>query len=841
MKRFWCSACVFAAVAALPIEAQESAPAPPQGAAAETGSDGIEVIRVTISKREESLQEIPASVSAFTGELLEHADLENVSDLATLVPGFIAKGEGRTGAISIRGISESFTGQASVARHINGVFQRDGSLGYTGQYYDLKSIEVSRGPAGTVYGRNATAGAVNVIWNPPHAEWEVAGDATLGNFDRKQLRAIVNVPFFGPGDERLMGRFSLQRELRDGYLDNDFQNEHDDVQNMDEFYARGALRSVPTENLSIELRGYWTHSDANTNLFRPLTDTYTVGTLTLGSVVAPFDWAGGLVQFKSALLADPNFGLIALINQFNESHPSLDASIQDVLLTGFPGAGPIPPIPALIPSPTSFTPALPIHENPLRTRSRLIQNAQRRPDLKIYAGDGQLEWSVGDFSWIGAVDFKIIGGYQFLEIHQLSDADGTELVVIDSIQHHTRHSYTVDAQVVTKGEALPLDLILGFFYFRNTDDRPNQHALTPLGDFPSREYREITGWAPYLSATARLLEVFSDDPLLKVELFAGVRWNRDEEYLDQLNVETPLRGEGKLDDSVTFKEWTWEAGLRWFVSDAHMLYAKYAKGYKPGLQQLDLSALPKPVPVPVGPEIIRAWEVGWKAGWWDNQLTTALTGFYYDYSDLQVAQLINNQTFTQNAAKATNWGVELELTARPTDAWMIQGNVGYLNARFDEFCSDDPAVNTSFDAPACAGKRKSTLNAINGLIGLSGNDLEDAPAWKLSLLTSYAIELGRFGTLTPIAKLTWTDDYFLRPFNLAIDEVDSYTRTDVRLRWDSPEARYSVEAFVDNVEDEVVFARTIVGPDFTGGFPASVGVLQPRMYGVRVGFKWGGE
>ena len=830
----------------------------PQAVVPDASGD-IEEIVVTINKREEALGDIAASVSAFTGDLLERVDFENISDVATLVPGLVTKGEGRTGAISIRGISDGFTGQSSVARHINGVFQKDGALAYTGMYYDLHTIELSRGPAGTVYGRNATAGAVNVVWNEPLADWEARGDVTLGNYDRKQLRAVMNVPFFGAGDERLMGRFSVQRELRDGYLDDDFQNHHDDVQNADEWYLRGALRSNINEDLSVELRAYYTHSDANTNMFRPLANTYPVGSFALNGPVFSFDWANGLQQFKSELL-DPARNTIwrlaarseSCVPPFPPTRPctpifsSQNAALEDILLNGrdLNGNGIISAaerdIPPLIRSPEFFTPALPIHGDPLRTRSRLIQNAGRRPELTIYAGDGQLDWHVGEFSGIGSLDFRILGGYQFLEIHQLSDADGTELGTIDSIQHHTRNSYTFDAQFVTDGQDIPLDLILGFFYFHNTDDRPNQHALTPFGDFASEEYREVEAIAPYLSGSLRPLELFAEHPAIDLEIFAGVRWNKDSEFLDQTNQANVLRGLATLAEKVTFREWTWEAGARWFLGENHMLYVKYATNYKPGFQQLDLAAQP-PAPQPVDPEHIKAWEVGWKAAWFDERLNTALTAFYYAYTDLQVPQLINNQVITENAAEAENWGIELELTASPTSEWLVQANASLLRAHFKEFCADDPAVNTDSDAPGCTRKTPGSLNSFNGLINLVGNMLEDAPEWKASLFTSYTIELGAYGTLTPVAKITWTADYSLRPFNLPIDKVGAYSRSDVRVRWESPGHRYSVEAFCENLEDEVVFARTTVGPDFTGGFPASVGVLPPRMFGVRVGFSWGSD
>ena len=119
-------------------------------------------------------------------------------------------------------------------------------------------------------------------------------------------------------------------------------------------------------------------------------------------------------------------------------------------------------------------------------------------------------------------------------------------------------------------------------------------------------------------------------------------------------------------------------------------------------------------------------------------------------------QLINNQVITENGAEAENWGIELELAASPTSEWLVQANASLLRAHFKEFCADDPAVNTDFDAPGCTRKTPGSLNSFNGLINLVGNMLEDAPEWKVSLFTSYTIELGAYGTLTPVAKITWT-------------------------------------------------------------------------------------
>ena len=125
-----------------------------------------------------------------------------------------------------------------------------------------------------------------------------------------------------------------------------------------------------------------------------------------------------------------------------------------------------------------------------------------------------------------------------------------------------------------------------------------------------------------------------------------------------------------------------------------------------------------------------------------------------------------------------------------------------------------------------------------GESNLAGAHLEDAPRWKASVFANYRIELGARGSLTPVVKFTWTDQYELRPYAISADRVDAYTRSDVRLVWRSASARFSVEAFCENLENEIVYARNVTTGEFSGSFPASIGLIPPRTFGVRIGFDW---
>ena len=140
----------------------------------------IEEVFVTASKRTESIQEVSAAVSAFSNELIKSNNIDGFTQLADITPGLVARNDREGNDISIRGIGKAFGGTSPVAYHINGFF-----VDSTEPFYDIQTIEVIRGPSGTVYGRNATAGAVDVKWQRPVDHWETGGDLQVAWRNRR--------------------------------------------------------------------------------------------------------------------------------------------------------------------------------------------------------------------------------------------------------------------------------------------------------------------------------------------------------------------------------------------------------------------------------------------------------------------------------------------------------------------------------------------------------------------------------------------------------------------------------------------------------------------------------
>ena len=299
-----------------------------------------------------------------------------------------------------------------------------------------------------------------------------------------------------------------------------------------------------------------------------------------------------------------------------------------------------------------------------------------------------------------------------------------------------------------------------------------------------------------------------------------------------------LRPASTQTGSLEFDEPTGELGLKVEWWEEKVAYAKFSRGYKAG----NLEFLSDGTINSVAPEIILAYEIASKNRLFDDRLHLNLTWFYYDYQDLQVPLIQGLDVVTENAAEATIWGIEVETTAQPFWDLYVQATFSYLNARFDSFCTNDAAQPRSVSEDGC-------LPPTAGLLNLAGNQPEDSPAFKVTLLANYPFDLGKYGTLTPVLKFTFTDEYFLRPFNCGacfgnqagfanpngIDFQPWFTRTDIRLQWHSEAQRFFAEVFIENAENETVYQRVVVGSSLNGGLGTGFGLQQPRIYGLRFG------
>jgi iron complex outermembrane receptor protein len=784
-----------ALLAAAPMNAQDSPapqPSPPfKGDVYPTRPPPppLDQVPVEIEKRPQLRHEVAGAVSVFDAEQIELLGIEDVEDLGDLVPGLhVTKVSGLLGEFTLRGIGTTPETDPAVAPHVNGIF-RSSNQGLLGAFLDTQRIELSRGPAGTLYGRNATAGVINVLWNPPVPGRAVWGDVGFGNYDAWEQRGGFNLPLV---EDRLLSRFAFSNLDRDGYTDNliDGRNNRD-PDGADDFTARGSLRALLPAGGTFDLRGSYAQQKGTPHISKVLGDF---------PAYAPFDLG-------------PPFGAL----RFDGYH-GLELFKQDVAaaagpLFGFPGPLPQPFLDGLLatfPFDTSPDPALP---NPSDVRElRTDADPDRR--LRVSSVDGELELPLRDVPHLGDLQLNVLAGWSRDRLDQSTDFDGSELALGPFTQSLQSDLYTGEIRLSSAAHE-HYDWLLGGFLFQEEEDQDSvSDTLVGVRDETISETKK--GWAGFGHARFR--------PVEPIELSAGLRYNKDK--VDRETAVLPFFTFPMVstDGDASFGEWTGEGALRWTVADGHSLYAKAARGFRSGgFNDGDGS--------PFDPEIVRSIEAGSRSRIAAGRLAIDLTVFRMRYEDQQVRTFTANSVRIDNAASSTIWGAELELAARPVPEWRIDAFLAWLNAEFDDFCLDDPVHPTPVSEPGCPQPQ-----AGLGLENLDGNRLPKAPRWKANLSTSYDLALGGHGTLTPSLSVSWQDKVYLTAFNSSPAVQTDTTRTDLRLIWRSPTRRWRVEAFVENVEDHDVLSGVV---SVAAPIGATLGFYDaPRTYGLRVGFTW---
>ncbi len=232
-------------------------------------SNIIEEIVVTAERRETSLQETPISISAFTTEDLRRAGIETSQQLADFTPGLVIQRD-VISKVVIRGIgTENFTiaGDPGVAINFDEVYIARSSAAIF-DIYDMKRVEVLRGPQGTLYGRNATGGAINFISNKPTEEFEATVLVDVGDYDKARVEGAVSGTLV---EDKLLGRIAGLVHQRDGYTDNVFPNVGrglDELDSKDLWSARGQLTWLPSDSVSVNFKADIYQDDSNPQAYK---------------------------------------------------------------------------------------------------------------------------------------------------------------------------------------------------------------------------------------------------------------------------------------------------------------------------------------------------------------------------------------------------------------------------------------------------------------------------------------------------------------------------------------------------------------------------------------------
>ena len=225
--------------------------------------EGIAEIIVTARKIEESLQDVPMSVQALSGDFLDEANLTRLYELQFNTPGLVVNNVGLFGArFALRGISDQGGSSVSVATHLNGVYLGNANLAIA-RMFDLERIEVLKGPQGTLYGRNATGGSINFITQMPQDSFSADIEGAYGSYSTKRAQGHVNLPI-----ESAAVRLAFIASEGDGYIRNSVDDRR--FAESDFWGVRASLHVDMTDSVRLSLMAQRVRDDgASGDLWTP--------------------------------------------------------------------------------------------------------------------------------------------------------------------------------------------------------------------------------------------------------------------------------------------------------------------------------------------------------------------------------------------------------------------------------------------------------------------------------------------------------------------------------------------------------------------------------------------
>jgi iron complex outermembrane recepter protein len=743
----------------------------------ETASDRrLGTVTVVAQKREESIQDVPIAISAFGEEALERAQIEDATDLQLSIPNAVLVGNEN---LTIRGI-----GGGGVGAFIN--FAGIGQVPQN-EFFDLERIEVLRGPQGTLYGRNTTGGAVNIITRKPDDTFGGDLSVQVGNFDTVRVGGAVNLPI----SDGLAQRFAGYIQKRDGFTENLFTGNN--IDDRDQWALRSTTQFEIGDTQADLVLGYFEENSSRAR------------------------------ETKRLCTADPVLGCSATSLGFDS--PASQTTILQTLI-GFTGVAPGGLIYAGAPNPADLRQVSADYDP-------TYDAEQFYGTLNIDHDFGSLVLtSVTGFNWnesIGTTDWDNAAlPYRFTAPLTYSlNAD----TVITTNQLRTTDSFAADNQTWTQELRLGSQLdgrfnyVAGLFY----SDSKSSNAFRTW--HPAIEYlQRALGRPPQTwfvntetpESRQEAWAVFGEGYLElgpDTKLTVGARYTEEERSIrTRALVLTPL-----LPFTVAELEgdkWTGKLAIDHKadlpITDETLLFASVSTGFKSG--GLNPGSNVKPS---FDEETVTAFELGAKNTLLDGSMRANLSGFYYDYAGLQLAQRINAAFLTSNA-DASVWGLEGEFTWAPADGWLLDSNVSYLNTEIGDFVTVDAAN------PA----QSPTATAPEVFINLKGNELPHSPEFKIKVGGQYSWDIGyQDWEATLRADAAWQSEYFSREFNIATDQIDAWGFLDFQAKLASAGKGWSVSAYVKNVTDEDNITNIIIEDALIGRY-RNARILEPRTYGL---------
>lgn len=777
-RAFWaCSTAVAAAATLL------AAPAAAQDAeTAETAEDGtLPSIIVTAQRREENIQDVPVSVTAFNQDALDaiNSGGQDIRALSGRVPSLVVESSfGRTfPRFYIRGLGNTdfdFNASQPVSLVLDDqVLENPILKGFP--IFDTRQVEVLRGPQGTLFGRNTPAGIVKFDTVQPKDYAEGYGRVSFGRFNALNAEGAVNIPM---GDAAAI-RISALYQSQDDYIDNVLPSgtTEDALGGYDDFAFRFQALARPADNFDVLLTGQLRNLDGTARVFRA--NNFTRGQEGLNanfdrdsvSVDGQNDQSVNVYNASARLTWDVGpVSLISVTSYWGGNATSVgdvDGGFgANFLPANLTGPGQIP-----------FT---------AETRDSVPELSQFTQEFRIASnGSGPVSYQAGFFYF--DEDLEIFS-QNYSTLGDPFNAPGGVNIVVSQEQHSKAYglfgSVTVD---VTD----QLSLTGGVRY--NDDERD----------------------------------------------FEVIR-SRDTQFPDFL--QNPL---GTVNRSVSDDTVTWDASATFAASDDVNLYARVARGYRaPSIQGRILFPPATPTPLEdgvsvAGSETITSYEAGIKTEFLDRRARVNLSGFTYDLNDAQLTAVGGdvNANRVINADNVRGYGFELDAQLAATENLLLTASLSYNDTEIQDADLTTAAcgavrLDTFDNLSLCTILDPIVVPAAPfsaAIVNIDGNSLPQSPKWIANWTARYGVPVGDGEVYL------FTDWAYRSKINFFLYESvefqdDHQLEGGVRVGYETD--GYEIAAFVRNITNDT---SAVSGIDFNN---LTAMVNEPRIWGVEGGFNW---
>jgi len=619
----------FAALMASAIPAQNLLAQ--EGEEAERAAGGLEEVMVTARRIEESLQDTPISISAFSAEGLEQRNLHSTELLDQVTPNLqftnntTLAGNNNSSVVFIRGVGQTdptATVDPGVGLYIDDVYMGQ-SVGGTMDFRDISNVEILRGPQGTLFGKNTVGGAVLLTTKEPGDEFGGRVRLGAGSDSMTDVFVALDAPF----SDTVKSRWTFGRRTQDGYVTRVQTGE--DLGDTDTFTFTGKITWESSERFSGKVQFDYTEADENGN---------------------PFVFAASNESATFQKVASADAGCPGMEGGWN-SVPSVPLINDDRCANDFQNKGPYA---------NNGT-------NPIESK------------LKNYGGSLHLNYQIND-AWA----FKSVTSHRKLQWEGIRDADNTPLIILHTDYDSDGDQTSQEFQFLFGAD--DMNGVVGLYWFEEEYDDIVYVQLNPpppgIQEDSDDAITKNENWALFTQWTWRVSDEMS--------LTLGGRYTEDTKgsIPDQFNYANP--SDKYLPVRLyedTFTNFSGSATAAYQVSDDAMVYLSYSEGFKGGGWNSHFNVPQTPEQLTrfhaFGPEEVATWEFGFKTDLADNTLRLNGSVFTSDYDDLQFTYRVGVAPYLANAGKASIDGAELEWTWVPNENWTVTGGIGVLDTSVD--------------------------------------------------------------------------------------------------------------------------------------------------------------